>query len=241
VPRTAWIVDLEGNHFKVRDPGLPHPLLNAVVLSPDGRRAVTLGWHSQEAKVWDTRTRQVEKELPRESGTKGFFSPDGRLFVHCRSEEYYFYDVATWQPVRHLHRPQSGYAGPAAFTADGRVVALEPSPGVIQLDDVATGRTLARLEDPNHDRGGHLRFTSDGMRLVALASYSRVLHVWDLRSLHEQLAGMGLDGELPSFGPAAELPQAAPLKIGVDPGGPFPNNAPGNAGADPNLPRSQPG
>jgi WD40 repeat protein/tRNA A-37 threonylcarbamoyl transferase component Bud32 len=221
VPRVAWIVDLDADQFKIRGPGLSHPRLNGAVLSPDGRWAVTLGWHSPEVKVWDTRTAQAERELPRETGTKGFFSPDGKLFVHGRAEEYCFYDTATWEPRRHLHRPQSGYAGPAAFTADGRIVAVELSPGVIQLDETATGRTLARLEDPNHDRATHVCFAPDGTRLVSLASYSRALHVWDLRSLRAQLAGLGLEGELPAFGPA-EQPPAAPLKVRVDPGGPLP-------------------
>jgi WD40 repeat protein len=225
-PRVTWIVDLDGDQSKVRGPALPHPNVNGTALSPDGRWVVTLGWHSQEVKVWDTRTARVEKELPRESGTKGCFAPDGKQFVHCRTDEYCFYDTTTWEPVRRLHRPQSGYAGPAAFTADGRIVAVELSPGIVQLDEAATGRTLARLEDPNHDQAGTLRFTPDGTRLVVLCGYSRLLHVWDLRSLRRQLAGMGLEGELAALGPAAELPQAAPMKVRVDPGPPLPNTAP---------------
>jgi serine/threonine protein kinase/WD40 repeat protein len=225
-PRVAWIVDLDADQSKVRNPGLAHSMVNGTVLSPNGRWVVTLGWHSQEVKVWDTRTARVEKELPRESGTKGCFSPDGKQFVHCRTDEYCFYDTATWQPVRRLHRPQSGYAGPAAFTADGCVVAVELSPGVVQLDEAATGRTLARLEDPNHDRAGTLRFTPDGTRLVVLCGYSQLLHVWDLRSLRRQLAGMGLEGELAALGPAKELPEAAPRKLRVDPGPMLPNAAP---------------
>jgi WD40 repeat protein len=214
----ALLLDLESE--RLRGPRLSHVDLNGAALSPDGQWAVTSGWRSQEIKVWETRTGRVIKELPRESGTTSAFSPDGQLFVNGRGNEYCIWDVATWQVRRQLRRAQSTYAGPVAFTADSRIVAVELAPGVVHLVEVASGRTLAKLEDPNHDRATALRFTPDGTRLVSLAHYSRNLHVWDLRAIREQLVGMGLDWEQAPFPPAPGQPDAAPLTVRVDAGGP---------------------
>jgi WD40 repeat protein len=212
----AVLVDLEKG--TQRGESFVHPSLNGAILSPDGRWMVTAGWHSTEIKVWNTATRQLVKKLPPAGGTGNTFSPDGKTFVNSRGDEICFYDVPSWELVRHLRRPQNTYAGPVAFTADSRIAALELSPGVIHLVEVASGRTLARLEDPNHDRANILRFSPDSTRLVSMASYSRVLHVWDLRAIREHLAAMGLDWDQLPFPPVPERPKTEPLMVRVDPG-----------------------
>jgi WD40 repeat protein len=212
-PRVALVVDLQG--IPLERAVLAHPKLDRAVISPDGRLVVTAGWHSQEIKVWDAQVGKLVKELPPESGTLNTFSPDGRTLINCRSDEYCFHDTATWQVKLRVRRMQSGYAGPAAFTADGRIVALELSPGIVHLTEAGTGRTLAKLEDPNHDRATHLCFAPDGSRLVCLAHYSRVIHIWDLRSIHEQLSAMGL-GWKQSFGAASSKAADPPLSIRLE-------------------------
>ena len=49
-------------------------------------------------------------------------------------------------------------------------MALEMAPAVIHLKEVATGRTVAKLEDPHGDRATWQGFTPDGTQLVVVAS-----------------------------------------------------------------------
>jgi tetratricopeptide (TPR) repeat protein len=81
-------------------------------------------------------------------------------------------------------------------------MALEMEPAVIHLRDVATGRTVAKLEDPHGDRAGWMGFTPDGTQLVVAATYAKAIHVWDLRAIRQRLKGMGLDWDWPEFRPA---------------------------------------
>ena len=165
---TALVVDLATE--AVRCTLAPHPILNRAVLSPDGRWVATSGWHTPSVKVWDARTGAMVKELPLGIMNTAFFSPDGRTLVTSRGDEYRFWDVASWRPARRLPWEIPSYPGWVAFSPDRKLLALELSPAVIHLVDAATGRTLAKLEDPRSDRAQWLGFTPDGARLVAIAT-----------------------------------------------------------------------
>jgi WD40 repeat protein len=197
---TALVVDLATE--AVRCTLAPHPGLNRAVLSPDGRWVVTSGWHTQSVKIWDARTGAVVKELRLGVTNNAFFSPDGRTLVTSLGEEYRFWDVETWKPARRLAWDIPSYPGWVAFSPDRTLLALELSPAFIHLIDAATGRTLAKLEDPRSDRAQWLGFTPDGAGLVAIATYSKAIHVWDLRAIRRHLATMDLDWESPSYPPA---------------------------------------
>ena len=67
--------------------------------------------------------------------------------------------------------------------------------------EVATGRELARFEDPEM-LAGLARFTPDGTRLVVQAPNG--LRVWDLRRVRRELAKLGLDWDAPPFPQATE-------------------------------------
>jgi len=87
------------------------------------------------------------------------------------------------------------------------------------LKEVATGRTVAQLEDPHGDRAGWMGFTPDGTRLVVVTKDASAIHVWDLRAIRTRLKDMDLDWDWPAFPPAPPgTPAAAPLTIEVLPG-----------------------
>src|SRR5262249_30433226 len=92
-----------------------------------------------------------------------FFTPDSRTLIISRGEEFSFWDVQTLQPIRRLSRDVAHFPGHVAFSPDGRLMALEMAPAVLHLKDVATGRTVAKLEDPHGNRAtaGH-RAPGDG-------------------------------------------------------------------------------
>src|SRR5207248_11566243 len=95
----------------------------------------------------------------------------------------------------------------------GKVGAVGTAPAVIHLRELATGRTLARLEDPHHDRSAWLAFTADGNRLVSLAGYARAVHVWDLALVRRRLHDLGLNGDA---APPPPEPGAPPLTVRVE-------------------------
>jgi hypothetical protein len=98
-------------------------------------------------------------------------------------------------------------------------MALEMAPAVLHLKEVATGRTVAKLEDPSGDRANWQGFTPDGTKLVVVAKYASAIHVWDLRAIRTRLREMSLDWDWPEFPPAptGELADA-PMTIKVVPG-----------------------
>jgi len=112
---------------------------------------------------------------------------------------------------RRLLREAGLYPGIVAFTTDGKMMALEMAPGVIHLQEIASGRTVARLEDPQGDVSSWLSFSPDGTQLIVVARYSGTIHRWDLRAIRERLKPMGLDWDWPAFS-AAETAGPVPSK-----------------------------
>src|SRR6202043_2608088 len=109
------------------------------------------------------------------------------------------WDMGSWRLTRRLPTESPSYPGWVAFSPDRKIVALELSPAVVPLVDAATGRTVAKLEDPRSDRAQWLGFTPDGAGLVAIATYSKAIHVWDLRAIRRRLAAMDLDWVSPPY------------------------------------------
>jgi WD40 repeat protein len=210
---------LDAETAAVRQMRIAHPdLSNVPALSPDARQAATYGWHSPTIRVWDVATGKLVRELAVGRQTTPVFTPDGRHLLASRADEYVFYDTGSWEPVRRLRRAVSGYPGRVAFSPDGRLMALPTEPAVLQLSELATGRAVARLEDPFADRTSWVGFSPDGTRLASAAIYNQCVHVWDLRLIRRRLTAMGLDWEWPEF-PAANLtPGGPPPRFVVDPG-----------------------
>jgi WD40 repeat protein len=147
------------------------------------------------------------------------FTPDSRALIIARGGEFSFWDVATLQPILRLRREVAHYPGHVAFSPDGRLMALEMAPAVIHLMEAATGRTVARLEDPHGDRATWHGFSPDGAQLAVVARYAGAIHIWDLGAIRARLKTMNLDRDWPEFPPdATGTPTADPLTIDVLPG-----------------------
>ena len=76
---------------------------------------------------------------------------------------------------------------------------MEMAPGVVHVKEIATGRTVAKLEDPHAHRTGWMDFTPDGSQLVVVAYLARAIHVWDLRAIRQRLKTMNFDWDWPEF------------------------------------------
>jgi WD40 repeat protein len=192
-------------------------------VSPDGR-FVAFGAHAERVNVYEAATGRRVWQSP-DDGINWFcFSPDGRWLVTA-NDSGRAYRVATWESGARL-----GAGLPWDVSGDSRLVVLGLAEGVYRLVELATGRELARLEDPEQFYGSAV-FTPDGTRLVATARDG--LRVWDLRRIRAELVRLGLDWDAPPYPPLDKEGQAASLQITVDLGELAPAaKPPGQSGTD---------
>jgi WD40 repeat protein/serine/threonine protein kinase len=196
-----------------------HPVGEVKALSGNGQWAASSGWHSDRIRLWNVDTGEMVHEWTLGKRAFAFFTPDSRTLVISRESEFSFWDVETLQPIRRLPREVAQLPGHVAFSPDGKLMALEMAPGVLHLKEVATGRTVARLEDPHGDRASWQTFTPDGTQLVVVARLAHAIHVWDLRAIRTHLKEMNLDWDWPEFPPDENVIVASrPATIEVLPG-----------------------
>ena len=184
-----------------------------VALSPDGKWGATGFWEAGKPnQIWDLQTGSLVLELPDEQCTVTF-SPDSQWLVTSTPSECHFWQVGSWKRLHSI--PRGGAAeltGSVAFTPDGRMVAIAHTRRSVRLVNTGTWQELATLEAPDPGVLSDLKFSPDGA-LLAAATENRVLHLWDLRSIRQQLAAMKLDWDLPPLPPPATNQFQEPLTV----------------------------
>jgi eukaryotic-like serine/threonine-protein kinase len=200
----VFVLDLDGRRPPVTLSG--HPGLTRIDLSPDGAWVATGTWHGRGVKVWDACSGKPVRELPVRGSAGVLFSPDGRWLVTSAGEEYAIWKVGSWALSRRI--PREGtieVPGYAAFSPDGRVLAICKTRNLVQLIDFETGRELAALEPPELRNASSLGFSPDG-RLLIVTFKAAGIQVWDLAAIRRELASIGLDwpatGADRTYGPA---------------------------------------
>jgi WD40 repeat protein len=163
--------------------------------------------------LWQAADGQRVRTLPTSSGCSVCFSPDSRWLVTGTVKEFCFWEVASGSRGLQIQREQEpGLIGHAAFTRDGRVLAVSVSQWLVALVDTATGRELARLEHPDPQMISCLSFDPSGTHL-AVATEGHVIQLWDLRRLSRELAALGLDWDHPPFPSDESKPVPAHLRL----------------------------
>jgi hypothetical protein len=161
-------------------------LVRRTLISPDGKTVVKtfekdlggrlggLGEHPHFVQLWDVAT---GKELPPLNGgypVDGAFSPDGRLVVTQGGNSVC--EVATGNRVATL--PDDLYIRAAAFSRDGRYLAITVPGDIIQIWEVATW--TRRNEFKGHrDQPTALTFAPNGQLLSG--SRDTTVLAWDTR------------------------------------------------------------
>jgi serine/threonine protein kinase/WD40 repeat protein len=193
----------------------PQEDVRTVAVSPDGRWVAAGSRDGTGARVWDTRTGELVKELlPHEGGVRVGFSRDGR-WLATRGNGLRLWAVDSWEEGPRL----GGLAcGAFAFSPAEKLLAMETGQGAVSLVDPDTGREYARLTDPDQVRVAGMCFSPDGQTLLTTGGGRDAwIRAWDLRSIRRQLAGMGLDWGLTPY-PPAEPSQDVPARVVVEPG-----------------------
>ncbi len=187
-----------------------------IALSPDGKWLVCGADGHLGTYAFDTGTGRPVAALDDASGGVQF-SPDGRWVLLASSDGCRLFRTDDWKPVWKLpNDPRTpSYAGVAAFSPDGNQLAYAASSRGARLVETATGRTLAVLEAPAGSPLNGLRWTADGRRLVG-ATRENTIDVWEPAALRRELAGLGLDWDLPDSS-VLEEPFALPLASGISP------------------------
>jgi hypothetical protein len=200
------------------------PNIHSFALSPDGRllavgQSLAIGEDAplKEVGVWETSGGRVVQRLPRSQDHPGngsvSFSPDGRWLAVGGRSDYRCYSVPSWKggPVFPRERLEMT-AGPVAFSADSRLLAVAHTLQSPRLFDLATRQEIATLVAPDAHVIIRLCFSPDGSQLAAVAQ-NHVIQLWDLAALGRQLRDLGLDCDLATFptaGPArSDRPRVA--------------------------------
>jgi WD40 repeat protein len=193
----------------------PHPQVDRIAISPDGRWVATASWLNSLVKVWDAQSGDLVRNLPAPARTVVAFSPDGR-WLATSSSEYQLWEVGSWQPKG---PPKSGHELPewnfTAFSRDGRIMARTIEGHSIQLLETLTEKPLATLEAPVASGVAKFQFSPDGSQLAAVQRDQQV-QLWDLRLLRQELAQMHLDWDLPPYPPADKTDGRWPVTLEVD-------------------------
>jgi serine/threonine protein kinase/WD40 repeat protein len=186
-----WVLNTDQPEASLRldaEAGAAH-----VAVSPDGRWAATALHFGDTLKIWDTRSGRLVRQL-KQGGGRGYcqFSPDGKwLAAGLDSNRLWAVDEEAWTEGPQL---QTGNPAEPVFSPDSKVIAQDTNTGMVRLVDVASGNEILELPDPHLDNALPL-FSADGTRLITLTKGTVPrIHVWNVRSIRQELATLGLDG-----------------------------------------------
>jgi len=163
-----------------------------VSVSPDGQWLATSSHQNGSLTLWRLPDGVKVTELPIDKGAGADFSPDG-LWLMTMEASSRLWEVGTWREVRQFDGQFR------CFSADGRLMLLLDASKVLRLVEIETGTTLARLESPDQHDVAWATLSHDGSRLAVTTNDPSCVHIWDLRAIRRQLAGMGLDWDQPSY------------------------------------------
>jgi serine/threonine protein kinase/WD40 repeat protein len=193
----------------------PHPFVNRIAISPDGRWVATASWQNSLVKVWDAQSGDLVRNLPAPGRTVVAFSPDGR-WLATSSSAYQLWEVAAWQPKG---PPKPGHELPewnfTAFSPDGKMMARTIDGRNIQLLETLTERPLAILEAPVSSGVAKFEFSPDGSHLAAVQRDQQV-QLWDLRLIRQELATLHLDWDMPPYPQPSKTAPTGPVTLQVE-------------------------
>ena len=169
--------------------------VNHVAVSPDGAWVVPIP-HQEVPDPWlrvfDPRTLTPVCRL-KSYFSNPRFTADGQWLLTREETGGRAHAVPTWKAG-----PSLGPGVAECTSADGRMAVLRLPGGIYRLVEIASGRELARLEEPDQF-STPVAFTPDGTRLVLATEDG--LRVWDFRLIRAELAKWDLDWDHATWPP----------------------------------------
>src|SRR5271165_6531873 len=153
--------------------------VSAVVVTPDGRRAVSASG-DRTLRLWDLESGQTFRRL--EGHTDSVWAvavtPEGRCAVSASGDRTLrLWDLESGQTIRTLEG-HTDWVNAVAVTPDGRRAVSASGDRTLRLWDLESGQTIRTLEG-HTDWVNAVAVTPDGRRVVS-ASNDRTLRLWDL-------------------------------------------------------------
>jgi len=155
--------------------------VTGAVFGPDGRSVLTAS-DDKTARLWSagTETNTQMAVLVAHTGSAGraVFSPDGRRALTASDDNSVrLWDAEAGRQIATFTRAGSGMA---AFSPDGRLVAI-PDNNTVVVRDANTGEREDRIFQGHSAAVQSVAFSADGRRIVT-ASDDRTARVWDLQT-----------------------------------------------------------
>jgi WD40 repeat protein len=120
-------------------------------------------------------------------GTALALSPDGTLlatggediFMRGDDTSIRLWDTATARPIKSLAGHPGGVVN-VAFSKDAKLLASSGRDGVINIWDLASGKSLHQIADQGQGQGANsLAFSADA-KMLASGNYDKIIHLWDV-------------------------------------------------------------
>ena len=154
----------------------------SVVFSPDGKTLVSDSWDGT-TRLWDAITGEEKWILTKDSVRASMlsFTPDGGTMVSVSWEE----KIRLWDSITGKHQktfalhPDCSTMG-AAFSPDGKTVAIGSENGTIYLHDLNTGELKMALTG-HKEYVENLAFSPDG-KTLASGSGDGTIRFWDIHT-----------------------------------------------------------
>lgn len=195
----------------LRAPGKTVRLTNASVaisptFSPDDRWLVTGTFQGRGLQVWDAQS-GAQGPLLYAGNVLTQFSPDGTRLLAATSDRLMIFETGSWKRLLNLPTQSGSDAhGPAAWNANGRLLAYAYRQTQVVLLDTGSWQPVMKLESPDPLRIQELVFDPTGEWLVATSENGR-LEWWNLRELRQELEELGVPWNCPPAGiPTAPQP-----------------------------------
>jgi WD40 repeat protein len=164
------------------------PLVKQVILSPDGRRALSLD--SLTVRLWDVKEQEPVRSFKGHAGTITHMAVSKdwqRLLTGGADGTVRLWDLATGEQLKRLEIPAKESARCVALSDDGRYAASGHGPippdrkeNAVRLWDLASGKEASVFRGPTGPVHS-IAFTPDGKGLVSTDDSSE-FRVWSLQS-----------------------------------------------------------